>query len=70
MIQNSTPPVPNTPLTAYMDKYALEKHVVALNNAKIKKIIGYKLVHPEFNHEVIKDIVDKWKAEGVWPNNP
>jgi len=67
MLMNSNPPVTKTPLTAYMDKYALEKHVVAFNNAKIKAIMGYKLKKPQFNHETIKEVVDKWKAEGSWP---
>ncbi|KAG6832718.1 hypothetical protein H0H92_012290 [Tricholoma furcatifolium] len=63
MITTSKPPVPNTPLSAYMDAFALSKHVVALNNAKIKKVTGYQLKYPLFNHEIIKEIVDKWKVE-------
>ncbi|TFK42765.1 hypothetical protein BDQ12DRAFT_696217 [Crucibulum laeve] len=68
MLQASNPPCPNTPLSAYMDKYALDKHVVALNNTKIKEVIGYKLKKPQLNHETIKEVVDKWKAEGSWPH--
>jgi len=67
MIQSSKPPIPNTPLSAYMDNYALAKHVVAFNNSKIKEIVGYKLKKPHFNSETIKEVVDKWKAEGTWP---
>ncbi|KAG5645885.1 hypothetical protein DXG03_005032 [Asterophora parasitica] len=67
MILASKPPIPNTPLSAYMDKFALSKHVVAFNNAKVKEVVGYKLKHPEFNHETIKEVVDKWKEEGTWP---
>ncbi|KAJ7582574.1 hypothetical protein C8J56DRAFT_222989 [Mycena floridula] len=67
MIQKSNPPIPNTPLSAYMDKYALAKHVVAFNNTKIKEVVGYKLKYPEFNHDAIKEVVDKWKEEGSWP---
>ena len=67
MITNSKPPVTNGALSPYMDKYALEKHVVGFTNDKFKSIIGYKLKHPEFNHNGIKDMVDKWKAEGSWP---
>ncbi|KAJ3979181.1 hypothetical protein F5890DRAFT_1641432, partial [Lentinula detonsa] len=69
MIQNSKPPIPNTPLSAYMDKYALETHIVALSNTKIKEVIGYKLKRPQFNHDGIKDMVDEyeWKEEGNWP---
>ncbi|KAJ3780398.1 hypothetical protein GGU10DRAFT_416606 [Lentinula aff. detonsa] len=69
MIKNSKPPIPNTPLSAYMDKYALETHIVALSNTEIKEVIGYKLKRPQFNHNGIKDIVDEyeWKEEGNWP---
>ncbi|KAG6833470.1 hypothetical protein H0H87_006042 [Tephrocybe sp. NHM501043] len=67
MLTMSKPPIPNTPLSAYMDSFALSKHVVAFSNAKIKEIVGYKLKHPSFNHETIKEVVDKWKEEGSWP---
>ncbi|TFK25041.1 hypothetical protein FA15DRAFT_668917 [Coprinopsis marcescibilis] len=67
MLAESKPPITHTPLNAYMDKSALSKHTVGLNNAKIKKVLDYKLKRPEFNHDSIKEIVDKWKAEGIWP---
>ena len=67
MLEKSDPPVSNTPLSAYMDKYALEKHTVGFTNTKVKEVIGYQLKYPQFNHERVKDIVDKWKAERSWP---
>ena len=67
MLTKSTVPVPKTPLNAYMDKYSLEKHVLSLPNKKIKEVIGYQLKHPKFDHSGVKDIVEKWKAEGSWP---
>ncbi|KAF9262204.1 hypothetical protein L218DRAFT_1042950 [Marasmius fiardii PR-910] len=67
MIQSSNPPIPHTPLSAYMDQFALEKRTVTLSNAKLKKVVGYKLKRPEFKHDAIKEIVDKWKDEGSWP---
>ncbi|TRM59392.1 hypothetical protein BD626DRAFT_550238 [Schizophyllum amplum] len=67
MIQKSNPPIPNTPLSAYMDAYQLEKHVVAFNNAKIKQVLGHTLRKPKFEHDAIRDVVDKWKEEGSWP---
>ncbi|KAJ2931429.1 hypothetical protein H1R20_g5726, partial [Candolleomyces eurysporus] len=67
MLQNSKPPITSTPLTGYMDKYSLDKHVVAFPNTKIKEVLGYQLKHPKFSHEAIKEIVDKWKDEGSWP---
>lgn len=68
MLINSSHPITNTPLNPYMDKYTLEKHVVALDNAKIKRIVDYKLLQPEFSPANIQEIVDEWKAEGVWPD--
>lgn len=68
MLVNSSRSITNSPLNPYMDKYTLSKHVFALNNDKIKKIIGYKLLRPEFSPANMKEIVDKWKAEGVWPD--
>lgn len=67
MLQKSNPPVPNTPLSAYLDKYALAKHTVTFSNTKIKEVVGYKLNYPEFNHDTIKEVIDKWKEEGSWP---
>lgn len=67
MITTSKPPIPNTPLSAYMDSYSLSKHVLALDNAKIKGVVGYELKQPKFDHSAIKELVGKWKEEGSWP---
>ncbi|KAJ7929286.1 hypothetical protein B0H13DRAFT_2310747 [Mycena leptocephala] len=67
MITTSNPPIPNTPLSAYMDKYALDKHMVAFNNNKLLEVTGYKLKRPNLNHDTVKEVVDKWKEEGTWP---
>jgi len=67
MLQASKPPIQNSPLTAYMDTHALAKHNLAYNNTKIKEIIQYELKRPQFSQENLKEIVDKWKAEGSWP---
>ncbi|KAH7921728.1 hypothetical protein BV22DRAFT_1107017 [Leucogyrophana mollusca] len=67
MLQTSNPPISHTPLNAYMDKYALSRHRLAYNNGKIKGVVGYKLKRPDFCHETLKEVVEKWKAEGSWP---
>lgn len=67
MLEKSNPPVPSTPLSAYLDQYALAKHTVSFSNTKIKEVVGYKLKCPEFNHAAIKEVIDKWKEEGSWP---
>jgi hypothetical protein len=69
MLASSDPPVSKTtPLDAYMDLYDLQKHVVALDNAKAKRVLGVQLVRPSFSQDAIREVVEKWKAERVWPN--
>lgn len=67
MASLSKPPLANQHLSAYMDKYALEKHYVPLSNAKLKNVVGYKLRRPAFTKEAIAEIVEKWKAEKSFP---
>ncbi|KAG1759680.1 hypothetical protein EDD22DRAFT_905033 [Suillus occidentalis] len=67
MLQTSNPPIVQTPLDAYMDHWALSRRKLSYNNNKIKKVIGYKLIRPQFTHEALREVVDKWKAEGSWP---
>jgi hypothetical protein len=67
MITSSSPPVPNTPLSAYMDLYLLEKHALGLLNNKITEVVGYRLKVPQMNKAVILEMVQKWKDEGSWP---
>jgi len=67
MITTSTPPIPNTPLSAYMDLYLLGKHNFGLSNQKITDVVGYTLKVPEMNEGVILEMVQKWKDEGSWP---
>ncbi|KAI0340496.1 hypothetical protein BDW22DRAFT_1430654 [Trametopsis cervina] len=70
MITLSTPPVVNSPYTAYMDLYALRKHTISFPADKIKTIIGYQLRKPLVTHETVKDIIEKAQAEGNWPKLP
>ncbi|KAG1730614.1 hypothetical protein EDB19DRAFT_1740297 [Suillus lakei] len=67
MLQTSNPPIVQTPLNAYMDQWALSRRKLSYNNSKIKKVIGYKLIRPQFTHDVLREVVDKWEAEGSWP---
>lgn len=67
MLQTSNPPIVQTPLDAYMDHWALSRRKLSYNNSKIKKVIGYKLIRPQFTHDALREVVDKWKAEGSWP---
>ncbi|KAJ8595611.1 hypothetical protein M405DRAFT_806987 [Rhizopogon salebrosus TDB-379] len=67
MLQTSNPPIVQTPLNAYMDSWALSRRKLAYNNNKIKNVLGYKLNRPQFTHDELREVVDKWKAEGSWP---
>lgn len=69
MITTSNPPIPNTQFSAYMDVYNLKRHVITFNADKIKNVVGYKLKRPHFDHDAIRDMVEKLKAEHSWPNN-
>ncbi|KAF8350872.1 NAD-P-binding protein [Amanita rubescens] len=68
MITNSKPPVPNTPVSPYLDGYSLGKHYLALKNKKLKETINYQLKRPNFNVENIVEVVENWRSEGNWPN--
>lgn len=68
MVTKSNPPVTNIHYSAYMDIYHLKRHVVAFDASKLKNIIGYQLRRPQVNHETLKEIIDKLKAEQSWPN--
>jgi hypothetical protein len=63
----SQPPVANEHLSAYMDKFALDKHSLPLSNAKMKSVLGYQLRHPLFTKETIIGMVEQWKEERSYP---
>lgn len=67
MIENSNPPVPNTPLTPYIDLHKFEHRIIALPNTKVKRVLGITLRHPVFDDREVLDIVDSFIEEGTWP---
>lgn len=50
-----------------MDTFSLSKHTIALSNKKVQHIIGYHLKRPSMTADVLHEIIDKWKVEGIWP---
>lgn len=68
IIQTSNPPVPNTPLTAFIDPHKLAKSSVAYSNQKVKNILGYTFRHPKFNADEVRAVIDSFREEGTWPN--
>ncbi|EIW85380.1 hypothetical protein CONPUDRAFT_98379 [Coniophora puteana RWD-64-598 SS2] len=67
MQQMSQKPITHSPLNGYMDRYALSRHRLAYDASKIKAVVGYKLKRPTFCRENIREMIDKWKEDGVWP---
>jgi hypothetical protein len=53
-----------------MDLYDLQKHVVSLSNAKIKRVMGYQLKRPQFGEGEIKEFIQKAQEEHIWPTIP
>lgn len=70
VITKSNPPVPNTPLSPYMEEFMLEKRSFAFKGGKIQRVLGYKLRHPKFGVETIRGMINSFKEEGIWPNIP
>ncbi|KAG8799655.1 hypothetical protein FRC16_004646 [Serendipita sp. 398] len=67
IITQASPPVPSTPLSPYAPRYQLERRGCALNGQKLKEIVGYTPKYPRFSVETVKETIDSWKAEGIWP---
>lgn len=62
VITTCNPPVPNTPLSPYLDASMFNKQGTAYSNAKIKKVLDYKLRHPKFTVAEVEEIIDSFKA--------
>lgn len=61
------PPVPDTPLSPYAHPFQLEKQGCALDGEKVKRILGYKLAYPQFDVDSVKETIESYRAEGIWP---
>jgi len=70
MLSKSTPPITNTPFTPNLPAALLSKHHIAFDGSKVKELIGFQLKFPSMTEEVIRDQVQKFIADGIWPNAP
>ena len=68
IITNSSPPIPNTPLSVYMGPEMISWSDSWYSNKKIKEVVGYKLMHPHLTKDVLERILDELKSAQVWPN--
>jgi hypothetical protein len=67
LIHNSDPPVPRTPVSAFIELFKFYPRAIAMKNDKIKRVLGFEFKHPEFNQAEIEDIVDAWIEDNAWP---
>lgn len=68
LMNNSNPPLRNTPLTAYMDTHMFGKYSISYSAAKIKRVVGYQFKRPRLSQENIVEVLNGFKAAGIWPN--
>jgi len=68
LMENSNPPLRNTPLTAFMDTHLFGKYAISFSAAKIKRVMGYQLKRPKLTQETVNEVLDGFKAAGIWPN--
>lgn len=68
LIQESNPPVTKGHVSAFMEPHLFGKRAVAYSAAKIKNVLGYTLRRPKITKEAIQEVLDSYKADGIWPN--
>ena len=60
------------PLTPYLDKELLYNHSLSIDGAKIEGLqvdgVAFKLQHPKVTQELLKEVVDDFKALKLWPS--
>jgi len=67
LITNANPPIPYTPLTAYMDPHMFGKYSISYSASKVKKVAGYQLKRPKLTQETVNEVLLKFKEDGIWP---
>ncbi|OAV86191.1 hypothetical protein PTTG_30034 [Puccinia triticina 1-1 BBBD Race 1] len=70
MLSKSNPPITNTPFTPNLPWALLTKNHIAFDGSKIKEVVGFKVKFPGMTEEVIREQVQKFILDGVWPNAP
>ncbi|CAH7675173.1 hypothetical protein BY996DRAFT_6430639 [Phakopsora pachyrhizi] len=70
MLAKSNPPVTNTPFSPTLPEALLSKNHLAFENSKVKETLRgvWSLEYPRINGEIVRDQIQRFKDEGVWPN--
>ncbi|KAL2918560.1 hypothetical protein HK105_201961 [Polyrhizophydium stewartii] len=59
--------VANTPLTPYLDKELLKDNSMSIDATKIEKELGFAYSHPEMTEALLREVIDGFVAQGIWP---
>ncbi|MBW0498653.1 hypothetical protein O181_038368 [Austropuccinia psidii MF-1] len=70
MLARSQPPITNTPFTPSLSIALLSKYHIALDGTKLKTVLNWTPKYPKMNEDVIRDQIEKFKAERIWPTAP
>ncbi|KNE55464.1 hypothetical protein AMAG_01355 [Allomyces macrogynus ATCC 38327] len=61
--------ITNSPLTPYLDQELLYNNSLSMDGTKIEKVVGFSYLIPEVTEQHIRDIVDGYKKQGIWPSD-
>jgi len=60
----------NTPLSPFLDEEILKKHYMYVDGTLIMKELGFKYDHPEITIDLVKEVIEKYKKQGFFPDVP
>jgi hypothetical protein len=70
ILQNSNPPVLNSPLSPYAFPYQLDKHGFSGDGAKLRAVTVYEFRKKKFDVATVKEVIESFRKEGTWPETP
>ncbi|KAH6559956.1 hypothetical protein BASA50_006663 [Batrachochytrium salamandrivorans] len=59
--------IANTPLTPYLDKELLKDNSLSIDGSKVEKDLGFTYTHPEMTDALLREVIDGFVSQGVWP---
>ncbi|KAL5037333.1 hypothetical protein RTP6_004784 [Batrachochytrium dendrobatidis] len=61
--------IANTPLTPYLDKELLKDNSLSIEGIKIEKELEFKFDHPVMTEQLLREVIDGFIAQGIWPKD-
>jgi hypothetical protein len=70
MLEKSNPTISNPPVTPFVPIELISSEPRRLDGSKMARVVGWKpKAAPELTEELVKEMVELFKAEGgIWPN--